>query len=197
MNKREFLRTLSRALSPLTREEKRRLLDYYGELIDDRVEAGVPETAVIADLGDPRETARELVADAALRGEVREGTKPLPTALIILGSPLWLALFICVLAVILSVYVVAWALILSLAAVVLALALCGLAGLASLFLTFSENPAAAVALLGAGLLCTGLALLLAWPVWKAAQALSRGTARFCGRLWARSFGRFTKRRSAR
>ena len=192
MTKREFLKRLSRELSLLPREERLRSLEYYSEMIDERIELGEREEDIVASLGEVPALAAELLSDAAARGELRNRARPLPTALIVIGSPLWLALLICVAAVILSVYIVAWAVIISMYAAVLALALGGLAGILWLFLSFRENLNSALFLFGAGLVCSGLALLLAVPVTKAAKALGRATARFCAQLWHRATVRFRR-----
>ena len=61
MNKQEFLAALARELEPLPREERYKTLNYYDELIDDRLEDGQDEGVVIQSLGDPKAVAEELL----------------------------------------------------------------------------------------------------------------------------------------
>ena len=59
MTKQAFLEELNRLTGALSEQERARLTDYYGEMIDDRVEEGIPEAEAVAALGDPAEIARE------------------------------------------------------------------------------------------------------------------------------------------
>ena len=59
MTKQAFLDQLSRLTGGLSDAERARLIEYYGEIIDDRVEEGVSEEDAVAALGDPAELARE------------------------------------------------------------------------------------------------------------------------------------------
>lgn len=54
MNKQEFLAALARELEPLPREERYQTLNYYDELIDDRLEDGQEEEAVSKAWGTPK-----------------------------------------------------------------------------------------------------------------------------------------------
>ena len=48
MNRKEFLRSLSRSLRGLPRAERAQSLDYYGEMIQDRMEEGLSEEEAVA-----------------------------------------------------------------------------------------------------------------------------------------------------
>ncbi|MDE6583941.1 MAG: DUF1700 domain-containing protein [Anaeroplasmataceae bacterium] len=61
MRKREFLRRLGNELSHLDRDERNDILDYYDELIEDRIEkTRQSEADVIYDLGDIEDIARRV-----------------------------------------------------------------------------------------------------------------------------------------
>ena len=64
MNKQGFLNELDRLTAGLSGQERARLSEYYGEMIDDRVEEGVPEEEAVAALGDPAALAGELASCA-------------------------------------------------------------------------------------------------------------------------------------
>ncbi len=73
MTKQAFLEKLKDLTGSLTAQEQARLLDYYGEMIDDRVEDGVPEAEAVAALGDPAALARELAGAAPREAPVAGG----------------------------------------------------------------------------------------------------------------------------
>ena len=62
MNKQAFLDTLNGLVGALSDQERARLMEYYGEMIDEGVEDGIAEADVVATLGDPAEIARQLTA---------------------------------------------------------------------------------------------------------------------------------------
>lgn len=67
MNKEQFLSELSRRLDGLNGNDLYRTLEYYAEMIDDRVEEGMSEEAAVAALGDLEAIAREIMQDAPAR----------------------------------------------------------------------------------------------------------------------------------
>lgn len=65
MTKHEFLEMLNNLTSHLSEAERGRLLEYYGEIIDDRMEEGLSEAEAVAALGDPAALTRDYAAPAA------------------------------------------------------------------------------------------------------------------------------------
>ena len=51
MKKKEFLSALSRGLSRLPRGEREERVNFYREMIDDRIEEGIPEEEAVAGVG--------------------------------------------------------------------------------------------------------------------------------------------------
>ncbi len=49
MNKEEFLKTLERLLKGLPKQENQKMLDYYAEMIEDRMEEGMSEENAVQD----------------------------------------------------------------------------------------------------------------------------------------------------
>ena len=74
MTKQAFLEELDRLTGALTDEERARLRDYFGEMIDDRMEEGVPEEEAVAAIGRPEDIAGEF-APAAKREERQGGSE--------------------------------------------------------------------------------------------------------------------------
>ena len=105
MNKQEFLAALARELEPLPREERYQTLNYYDELIDDRLEDGQEEEAVIQSLGDPKAVAQELLAGEDELLVPNRGLRVWLIVLLVLGFPLWGSLLVTAAVVLLCVFI--------------------------------------------------------------------------------------------
>ena len=187
MNKRAFLRALSRELRGLPRGERAASLDYYGEMIQDRMEEGLSEEEAVARLGSADEIARQILESNGPK-EKSSGRAPVwMIALIVLGSPVWLALLFAVLAVMLAAYIVAWSLIAALYAVLLGMAVCGPFGALCFVVEIARgNFARAALLLGAGCVLLGLALMALPWLNRATVAVARASA-WCAQRILRIF----------
>lgn len=166
MNKNEFLTELRKSLAGLPEEDIQKSIDYYSEMIDDRVEEGLPEEEAVADLGSIEEIRNQIIKDTPLAKIVKKRVKPkrsltgLEITLIIVGFPLWFPLLIAAGAVILALYVSLWSVIISLYAVEVALMASAFGGvIASLALLIFGHIAAGLFLLGCSLACAGIGLL--------------------------------------
>lgn len=167
MMKSEFLSALESRLSGLPKEDVQKSIDYYSEIIDDRMEEGITEEEAVEAVGSVEEIASQILKDTPLVKLVKEKVRSNHTLkaweiiLLILGSPLWLPLLLTVVILILTVYVVLWVVILSLYAVNLCVAAGAVAGIAGSFLWIpAGNMAQFVFVLGAGLMCAGGTVLL-------------------------------------
>lgn len=112
MNKRAFLERLRARLRGLPRREVEERLNFYIEMIDDRIEEGLSEEAAIDAVGDVDEIAeqiRESVAgkEAIPRQEPRKW-RAWEIVVVALGSPLWITLLATALCLILAVFIVVW-----------------------------------------------------------------------------------------
>lgn len=192
MRKNEFLKKLSRQLRGVRTEERQRTLSFYDEMISDAVEDGLDEEQAVARLGSIESIAARVIAEAQESGEIKPKGQPFSTALIIIGSPLWLVLLIVAAVIILAVYIVVWSVIISLFAAVAALAAGGLAGAVSLVLFVGRNAALAFFGFGAGLVCAGLCVLCAYPVWLLTKRLAVGTGRLCAKMWRSCTDKFRR-----
>ena len=104
MNKQEFLAALARELEPLPREERYKTLNYYDELIDDRLEDGQDEGAVIQSLGAPKAVAEELLGEEEQPLVPGRGLRVWVIVLLVLGVPLWGSLLVTAAVVLLCVF---------------------------------------------------------------------------------------------
>lgn len=167
MNKQEFLARLGKGLSGLPKDDIDERLTFYSEMIDDRMEDGIPEETAIGEIGTVDEIVAQAIADIPLGKLVKEKITPKKKlkaweiVLLALGSPIWLSLAIALLSVILSLYVVLWSLLISLWAVFVSVAACGLAGTAAgAYFAVSGNGLTGIAVIGAGIVCAGLAIFM-------------------------------------
>lgn len=140
MKKEQFLWELRKRLADLPYSDRKKSLDYYSEMIDDRIEDGLSEEAAVKRIGSPALIAEQILKDTPIttlaRGRMRGSRSALATTLIIIGSPIWIALFaalfsvfIAVFAVLISLVAVCFSLILSLWAAEAGFAVGGVAGL--------------------------------------------------------------------
>lgn len=184
MNKQEFLEQLRKGLSGLPKDDISERLTFYGEMIDDRMEEGVPEETAVREIGTVDELVSQSIADIPL-GKLVKATitpkkklKAWEIVLLALGSPIWLSLLIAVLAVILSVYVVLWSAIVALWAVFTAVAACGLAGIAAgVYFAVGGNVLTGIAVIGAGIACAGLSVFLFFGCMAATEGILKLTKR--------------------
>ena len=135
-------------------------------MIDDRMEEGLTEEEALEEIGSVESVIAQIAAETPLvklvKGKVRRerkrSGKGLRTALLVLGSPIW-------------VVVAAWSVVVSLYAAALGLAVGGVGCVAFTVVYFLRGniPGAAFAV-GAGLAAIGLGLLL----FPACNALAKG-----------------------
>ena len=167
MRKQDFLHALKKRLSGLPRADIEERLAFYGEMIDDRIEEGLTEEEAVADIGSVEDIVSQIISDTPLAKIAKERIKPKralriwESVLLVLGSPIWLSLCIAAFAVLLSAYVVLWSVLISVWAVFVSLAAGGVGGVAAgAFLLFSGQGLSGFAMMGAGILCAGLAIFL-------------------------------------
>ncbi len=167
MSKQEFLDRLRAKLSGLPKQDVEERLDFYSEMIDDRIEEGLTEEDAVSQIGSVDDISIQIVADIPLAKLAKEKIKPKrqmkvwEILLLVLGSPIWLSLAVAAFAVMLALYVVLWSVIISLWAVFGSLIGCALGGVAaSVILICQGNSLVGIAMVGAGLVCAGLAIFM-------------------------------------
>jgi uncharacterized membrane protein len=172
MNKQELLNTLSEKLSGLPEAELKRSLDFYSEMIDDRIEDGLSEDEAVAAIGDVKTIADQIMEDIPLNKIVKDKVKKAKPkralraweiVLIAVGSPIWfpvgLALFITVAVLCITFYLVYWVFILAFYVIDLCLALGFVAGILGAVLGFMNGQVdTGLFLIGCGFVCGGIAI---------------------------------------
>ncbi len=167
MSKQEFLIKLRKGLSGLPKEDMEERLAFYSEMIDDRMEEGNSEEEVVGEIGDVDEIVSQIIADTPLVKLVKEKTKPKrrlrvwEIVLLVAGSPLWLSLLLAVVAIIMAIYLVLWSVLVSFWAVFGSVLGCGFGGVvAGIGFACYENGLTGLVMIGAGMVCLGLAIFL-------------------------------------
>ena len=161
MTKVELTCALAEKLSGLPWEDIENSMEFYDEMIADRMEEGMSEEEAIAALGSVDEIAAQILSEIPLSRLVRAKVKSKRAlrgweiAMLILGAPLWLPLLIAAVAIILSVYVVLWSVVISFYAIALSLAVSAIACLLAMV------PLLIMGGVAHGILCLGGALILA------------------------------------
>lgn len=197
MTKQEFLMRLRKGLSGLPREEVEERLSYYEEMAEDRMEDGLSEEEAIAQIGNPEDIARQIIADTPLPKLVKEKIKPKKEmkgwelGLILLGAPIWLSVLIAIAAAVFVVYAALWAVIVALWAV--EVGLCGgvIGGLASgiWFIYTGGSTLTGLAVAGVAIACAGLAIFMFFGYKAVTKGMLVLTAKLSGRLKHRIIGK--------
>ncbi|MBQ7408454.1 MAG: DUF1700 domain-containing protein [Clostridia bacterium] len=167
MKKSEFLQALKNKLKGLPKQEVEERINFYSEMIDDRVEEGQSEEQAVLDIGSVDQIAAQIIADIPFSKIAKERVRPKRALgvweiiLLVVGSPIWLSLAVAAFAVILSLYLVLWVIDIALWSVFLSFAVCAVCGvIAGVFLVIFGNKAAGGALCGSGFICAGLTVLI-------------------------------------
>ena len=167
MGKDAFLSALRERLAGLPQADVQSSVDFYAEMIDERIEDGMPEEEAVRAVGSVEEIASQILADIPLPRLVREKVRERRSlraweiVLLVLGAPLWLPLLLAFLAVGLSVWLVLWSLALTLYAVDLSAAAGAAGSVLGCVLSISQGHSMpAVFHAGAALCCAGLTIFL-------------------------------------
>ena len=188
MTKLEFLDKLQAGLLGLTESDAQERLNFYSEMIDDRMEEGLSEEQAVAQVGDVQVIVANILAEIPQNAPVqadaevvkqviakvekpthhqatpkKEEKKHMETwqiILLILGFPLWLPLLIAAFAVVISLLAALWSVVGTLwGALFGTLAGCGIGvTLLGLGCMIAGKWVVGTALFGAGLACAGLAV---------------------------------------
>ena len=181
MTKKEFLSALSRGLSKLPRKEREERVNFYAEMIDDRIEEGMPEPDAVASVGTVEGTVSQILAERPAVAEESPqksgGGRVSVILLLLLGFPIWfpilLTFFITVASLLFSLFVTLWAVEISFAAG-------AVGGVGTFFVLLATGQAAmAFFTLGGALVSGGLAILLLFGAIAATKALWRGISAVC------------------
>ena len=169
MKKQEFLEKLKGSLWAMPEADIRNSLEYYSEMIDDRMEDGLTEEEAVAVIGDLDEIVSQILSETPRPPQTvkveekqkpaRENTKVWLIILLVLGSPVWIPLIASAVATVFSVYVSLWSVMIALYAAAFALCVSAIGCIIGSFFMIGSMPKVIVTW-GAALLCAGLAILI-------------------------------------
>ena len=114
MTKNDFLMSLKHKLSGLPEEDLNERIDFYSEMIDDKIEDGISEEQAVIEIGSIDEISSQIIKEVPLRNIVKEKIrfkkkrKVFESVLLIVGSPVWVPILIAILAVTISLYLTMW-----------------------------------------------------------------------------------------
>ncbi len=171
MKKIEFLNQLKAQLWALPEADIQCSLDYYSEMIDDRMEDGLTEEEAVAAIGNLDEIVKQIlnetprppqvVENSQKQNKVKNKIAPWMVVLLVLGAPLWIPLVAGVGSSVLGVYVSLWSVVIALYATAFALAVCAIGLLVAAFsLLWIRRFGKGAVMVGGALVCAGLAILI-------------------------------------
>ncbi len=191
MTKHNFLLSLHDRLAGLPQDEVEERMNFYSEMIDDRMEEGLTEEEAVSEIGSVDEIASQIVDDIPLAKLVKEKITPKKRlkaweiVLLILGSPLWLSLAAAAFCIMLSLYIVLWSWAISLWAVFGSFVGCAFGGVvAGIVFACCGNALTGIAIIGAGIVCAGLSIFMFFGCKAATKGLLRITKKLV--LWIKS-----------
>lgn len=200
MNKRQFLAALQEQLNGLPQGDIEKSLDYYKEMLEDRIEEGMAEEDAVNAMGPLEEIVSQILMETSLPKLVKAKAKSQRALriweiiLLILGSPVWAPLLLAVILIVLSLYLVLWSIIVSLYAIDFSFAAAGIGGiLGAFFMIFTGFPTQALFFFGTGLVCAGLAVLLFWGFYQITRQILRLSKKIM--IWVKSW--FIRKGNAR
>ncbi len=185
MKKEQFLNKLKEKLNKLPKEEIESRINYYDEIISDRLEDGCSEKEAIKALGNIDEIVNNIMLDMSIptlmKARIKESKKTLNKTLwiilAIIGFPLWLPILASIFFIILSVYIVLWSAILSLYVTNFALGISGIVMFISgIVLSFTETLPLGLCTVGMGIASVGISILLIKPCIIVAKKIIKATA---------------------
>ena len=167
MRKYAFLAKLQNRLSGLPQEDIEKSLEYYAELIDDRMEDGLDEESAVRSLGSIDEIASQIFSEIPMKKIVREkvkkqgGMRAWEIVLLAVGSPIWIVLLAAAFLILLSVYIVIWSGAIVVYSVGIAFSALAVGGtLGSVILLAVGRVGTGLLLLGTGLFSAGMSILM-------------------------------------
>ena len=185
MNKQDFLARLEKSLDGLPQEELAERLNFYSEMIDDRMEEGLSEEEAVAGIGpvveiaaaagetlpaEGPEASAQSLTGASPTVQQTSGQQEMPPqpkqkrstgeiVLLVLGFPLWFPLLIVTAVVGFVLIFSLWVLVLSLWAANITLIVSAAAGLVlGIWYIIRGDTLTGLAAIGAGLVLCGLAV---------------------------------------
>ena len=191
MKKEEFLNELRSKLNGLSKEEIDERINFYSEMIDDRISEGKSEEEAVSDLGGVDKVIDDILKDTPLLNLVKERIKPKrrlrawEIVLLILGFPLWFPLLLVCIILCLLGYLLVWLGVVIVYLIEVSLPAGAIYSLVG-FIYQATQGQFSLTFFGGMFLCIGLAFLFIFAcigVTKGTIALTKVTARNIKRMF--------------
>ncbi|MBR3309509.1 MAG: DUF1700 domain-containing protein [Lachnospiraceae bacterium] len=180
MKKQEFIDEIRMRMEGLPEEEVTKSIDYYSEMIDDRIEDGMAEEEAVDAVGTVDDAVKGILDNIPLTKVIKAKTKPSrklkvwEIVLLAVGSPIWFPLLVCWILLIVLFYCVIWIIVIAFFAVDFALMVSGLASfIVGIMALFHAGPTYPLLAIGAGLFLLGGGLMLLIPLIKLAKVTGK------------------------
>lgn len=188
MNKQEFLSELKTKLSDMPYAEVEKVLSFYEESINDRIEDGKTQEQAISELDSVEKIVNDMQVNLPLTTLIgkkvktshkNSKNKTLWMVLAICGSPIWFPIALSLAIVALSIYITIWALIVSLYCVVFAFVIAGVASIITSVIRFIYGGIAqGFAQIGLGIICFGIFIVTFKPMVILSKQMIKLTVKF-------------------
>lgn len=185
MYKQEFLEQLKSALSGYPQEETAKSLAYYAEMIEDRIEDGIPEEEAVNSLGSVESIVKQIKSElpmgtlvkTVMKEKAKERRVPVwAIVLLVIGSPLWLGILMMGFGMLLTLYALVWVFDIFMWCMVLLAACAALTGILGTAVSlFHGAVGSALIYLGSLLFCVGVGIFLWVASLQIAKGIIRGT----------------------
>lgn len=165
MNKKEFLNDLDSKLDFLTEEERNKTLNYYSEIIEDRIESGASEEEAVLQMESTEVIAKKLMTENNTQKNTSEKVLDFidklfekhgylfVLAIVIFSIPLWTPIVGVILGLVCTMFLILFAMI-AFGAIGSVAAL----GIGISFIT--QSLLSAISALGVSMVCAGFAVLV-------------------------------------
>ena len=180
MNKQQFIDEIKLRVEGLPEEEVTKSIDYYSEMIDDRIEDGMTEEEAVEAVGTVDDAVKGILENIPLTKVIKAKTKPSrklrawEIVLLVIGSPIWFPLLVCAILLLVLFYCIIWIWVIAFFAVDLAFIAGGLAAfIAGIIGLFHMGPTYPLLAIGAGLFLLGGGLMLLIPLIKLAKVTGK------------------------
>ena len=177
MNKQEFLTELKKRLSGIPKKDIDQTIEFYEELILDKMEEGQTEEEAIASLDSIDEIVKATLSNVSIPKLVKEKFAPKRSLktweIVVIASTaiIWIPLAIVLLSVILSLYVGLWSGVIALAASTISVGASSLIIVGGILDLCIGHAASGIFTIGLALAFLGIALLLGLLTFKLSKLM--------------------------
>ena len=177
MNRIEFIKLLEKRLFGIPKKDIKKTLDYYNEIISDKIEDGISEEEAIKSLGSVDEIVNLTLSEISFPKLVKEKfnlNRKLKTWEIVLLAAtfyIWIPLLIVGIALVLVAYICLWSGVIALAAGAISCAATSLTVILGLIDIVTGNVGSGFFLMGIGVASTGVAIILGMLTFRLAKLM--------------------------